>query len=105
MEKARIKAAHKAECLQVLAYEAFPGLKLSTIDRALIVDLRFVFTPRHSVQMDKDNIIAACKTSLDSLTGIVWVDDKQVDIGSATQIVEREPGLLEWLEITIREAV
>ena len=97
--KMRIVEEYKRECF--MTARGTCG-KLTPINNELIVDLRFVFTPRHR-QSDDDNLKASVKATLDSLSGFVWVDDQQVTIGTAVQVIESVPGLHEWVELTIKE--
>lgn len=96
--KMRIIEDYKRECWMVA--RAACG-KLTPIKGPLLVDLRFVFTPRHR-RSDDDNLKASVKATIDSLSGLVWVDDRQVKIGTAEQVVESVPGLHEWVEMTIK---
>ena len=92
------KKTYKNECFTVLM-EHF-GRIPKPVEKELVVDMRYVFTCKRN--RDHDNLVALAKVAIDCLSGIVWVDDKQVRIGKVEQIVER-PGLLQWLEIGIRE--
>ena len=94
---ATARKAYKSECGWVLMEAGID--KAGPVDRPLSVSFRWVFTRK--ARRDIDNLIAGIKCALDSLTGIVWVDDSQVSIGAATQVVLSQP--MEWLEMTIRE--
>ena len=98
--KQNIKESYKRECQEILML-MFRGLK--PIKRPLVIDLRYVFTPSHRCPADDDNLIIAFKAGRDALNGVVWCDDRQVRTGRVTQVVEKSPGLLEWLEVTIME--
>jgi len=93
---------------EALALQGFAQYKDSPLKEALVVDITvFIKRPKsvtrryHTIKPDADNF---CKAILDSMTGVLWIDDCQV-IKVTTSKQYCEGNQVAGIELKVHEVV